>query len=220
MHSEVLDIMALEAVSTGKISLTVANNPDGIVLKNADGNEVDQVDFDDGGEWPTEPDGNGYSLELCDPFKDNALGRESYLKYLEAKGAKTGGSYHELERGWCLGDGDFKQKMLDKVETMVTKNKRESNSGSIQRDHSEGEAGKLMIEALERLGMNVKHLPEMSKSALEKKAIAALLSSNTLASTEWIAEQLHMGHRSSVSQAKKWARESKEGQKWLGKLVP
>jgi len=153
-------------------------------------------------------------------FKDNALGRESYLKYLEAKGAKTGGSYHELERGWCLGDGDFKQKMLDKVETMVTKNKRESNSGSIQQDHSEGEAGKLMIEALERFGMDVKYLPEMSKSALEKKAIAALLSSKTLASTEWIAEQLHMGHRSSVSQAKKWARESKEGQKWLGKLVP
>lgn len=29
-----LDIMALEAVSTGKISLTVANNPDGIVLEN------------------------------------------------------------------------------------------------------------------------------------------------------------------------------------------
>lgn len=30
-----LDIMALEAVSTGKISLTVQNNPDGIVLANA-----------------------------------------------------------------------------------------------------------------------------------------------------------------------------------------
>lgn len=30
-----LDIMVLEAVSTGKISLTVDNNPDGIVLKNA-----------------------------------------------------------------------------------------------------------------------------------------------------------------------------------------
>lgn len=30
-----LDIMVLEAVSTGKVSLTVANNPDGIVLKNS-----------------------------------------------------------------------------------------------------------------------------------------------------------------------------------------
>ena len=153
-------------------------------------------------------------------FKDNALGRESYLKYLEAKGAETGKSYRELARGWCLGDGDFKQKMLDKVESVITKNKRESNSGSIQRDHSEEEARKMIVEALERFGMDVTYLPKMNKSAIEKRAIAAQLSINTLASTEWIAEQLHMGHRSSVSQAKKWARETKEGKKWLGKLEP
>jgi putative transposase len=151
-------------------------------------------------------------------FKDNNLGRQSYLKYIEAKGAEKGESYKELQRGWCLGDGDFKQKMLDKVEVILSKNKRESNSGSIQRDHSEGEACRMMFEALKRFGMNSDSLPKMSKSAEEKRAIAALLSSKTLASTEWIAEQLHMGHRSSVSQAKKWARETKDGKKWLGKL--
>ena len=76
----------------------------------------------------------------------------------------------------------------------------------------------MMFEALKKFGMDSNYLPKMSKSAVEKRAIAALLSSNTLASTEWIAEQLHMGHRSSVSQAKKWARETKEGKKWLRKL--
>ena len=151
-------------------------------------------------------------------FKDNSVGRESYLKYLEAKGAETGKSYRELERGWCMGDGDFKQKMLDKAEGVLTKNKRESNGGSIRTDHSEQEASRMVTDALESLGIAVEDLAKMSKSGLEKRAIAALVSSKTLVSTEWLAETLHMGHRSSVSQAKRWGRESKEGQKWLRKI--
>ena len=61
-------------------------------------------------------------------------------------------------------------------------------------------------------------LKKMNKSAIEKKAIAALIANQTLAPTEWIAEQLHMGHRSAVSQAKKWSKETKEGKSWLKKL--
>lgn len=151
-------------------------------------------------------------------FKDNAVGRETYLKFLEAKGAETGKSYRELSRGWCLGDGNFKQKMLDKAELVLAKNKRESNSGSIQRDHAEGEASKLMLGSLMTLGIDSSDLPKMNKSAPEKKMIAALLANRTLASTQWIAEQLHMGHRSTVSQAKKWAKETKEGQERYNQL--
>lgn len=151
-------------------------------------------------------------------FEDNALGRESYLKYLEAKGAEIGESYKELSRGWCLGDGDFKQRMLDKAEKILSKNKQESNSGSRQQDHSIGAASRLMLTALKKLEINVDQLPEMSKSVVEKKAIAAKLANQTLAPTKWIAAQLHMGHRSSVSQAKKWSRETKEGKEWMKKL--
>ncbi len=151
-------------------------------------------------------------------FKDNSVGRDAYLKYLEAKGTNTGESYKELTRGWCLGDGDFKQKMLDKAEAILSKNKRESNSGEIQREHSEGGASRLMFTALKVLGIETSSLAQMPKSATEKKAVAALLASQTLASTEWIAEQLQMGHRSAVSQSKKWAKETKEGQMWLRKL--
>ena len=151
-------------------------------------------------------------------FKDNTLGRETYLKYLEAKGAETGESYKELSRGWCLGDGDFKQRMLDKAEKLLSKNKKESNSNTIQKEHSEGEATRIMFAALEKLGIDVEQLPKMRKAALEKKAIAAKIATQTLASTEWIAKQLHMGHRSIVSQAKKWSKETKEGKLWIKKL--
>ena len=37
------------------------------------GTVVDSVDYDDGGDWPSEADGDGYSLELCDVDADNNL---------------------------------------------------------------------------------------------------------------------------------------------------
>ncbi len=151
-------------------------------------------------------------------FKDNALGRESYLNYLEAKGAETGESYSKLMRGWCLGDGDFKQKMLDKVEGVLSSTKRESVSGSTMREHNEYEAGKMLLEGLAKLGIRHEDLASMSKSAVEKKALAGWIGGNTLAPSKWIAVSLSMGHPSSVTQAKAWCRDSKDGKKWLGKL--
>ena len=74
----------------------------------------------------------------------------------------------------------------------MPKNKRESNSGDIQREHSEGQVCRLMLAALERLGIETSSLSKMPKSVIEKKAVADLLASQTLASTEYIAEQLQM----------------------------
>ena len=61
-------------------------------------------------------------------------------------------------------------------------------------------------------------LSSMSKSAVEKKALAGWIGGNTLAPSKWIAVSLSMGHPSSVTQAKAWCRDSKDGKKWLGKL--
>jgi len=151
-------------------------------------------------------------------FKDNSLGRESYLKCLEAKGAGTGESYSELQRGWCLGDGDFRQRMLDKAEKVLSNLKRESVSGSAIKEHNEYEAEKLIVKGISTLGIDHADLAKMNKSAVEKKALAAWLAKHTLASGAWIATRLIMGHPSSVTQAKSWCRESKEGKKWLSKL--
>ncbi|MCP4631552.1 MAG: T9SS type A sorting domain-containing protein, partial [candidate division Zixibacteria bacterium] len=37
-------------------------------------NLIDELSYDDGGDWPTEPDGSGSSLELINPEFDNSLG--------------------------------------------------------------------------------------------------------------------------------------------------
>ena len=45
-----------------------------IELKNSSGLTIDAVQYDDSSPWPTEPDGNGPSLILCNPNADNNLG--------------------------------------------------------------------------------------------------------------------------------------------------
>ncbi|MEL6633213.1 MAG: lamin tail domain-containing protein [Bacteroidota bacterium] len=51
----------------------LSNSGEDIIIVDGDGNVQDVVDYDDGGGWPTEPDGNGPSLELIDPDLDNNL---------------------------------------------------------------------------------------------------------------------------------------------------
>jgi len=156
-------------------------------------------------------------------FKDDTRGRDTYGKYMNAKGEEVqdgepGIGYEELRRGWCLGDGTFRQKMLDKAEEAMQSKKRESLMGAAVREHGKAEAVRLLDEGIEKLGISADWLERMNKSAPEKKALATWLAGRTLVGTEWIAQVLWMGHRSSISQAKKWARETKEGRKWLLKL--
>ncbi len=50
------------------------NGDDNIRMYNGDGILIDRVHYYDGGEWPSEADGDGPSLSLFDPATDNALG--------------------------------------------------------------------------------------------------------------------------------------------------
>jgi len=51
----------------------LSNNGTSIRLKNNSGALIDSLTFDDAAPWPTEPDGGGPSLVLCDPNSDNTL---------------------------------------------------------------------------------------------------------------------------------------------------
>ncbi len=50
----------------------LSNGGEDIALVDLGGNEIDIVEYDDGLPWPSDPDGNGSSLELCSPNKDNS----------------------------------------------------------------------------------------------------------------------------------------------------
>lgn len=51
---------------------TLSNRGETLTLRDRRGRTVDEVSFRDGGEWPRWADGGGSSLELIDPFADNA----------------------------------------------------------------------------------------------------------------------------------------------------
>ena len=158
-------------------------------------------------------------------LKDGTAGRESYGRYLEARvleeragREEAGKAYAELRRGWCLGDGDFRRRMLDLAEKLMEGRKKESHGGGAKREHGEKAAGEWLEEGLGKLGLSKGDLGGMKKLAPEKKALAGWLAMKTLARTEWIAGKLVMGDRSHVSRAKRWLGETAEGKKWLSRL--
>ncbi len=51
----------------------LSNSGEELLLVTSTGDTIDRVVFDDGGSWPTSPDGNGPSLTLCDVNSDNSL---------------------------------------------------------------------------------------------------------------------------------------------------
>jgi len=52
----------------------LSNGGEDIELRDAQGNQVDIVDYQNGGDWPTDANGGGSSMELCDPARDNSQG--------------------------------------------------------------------------------------------------------------------------------------------------
>ena len=51
----------------------LANSGESITLLDGiDGNLIDNVYYDNNGDWPSEADGKGYSIVLCDPYSDNS----------------------------------------------------------------------------------------------------------------------------------------------------
>ncbi|OQB94070.1 MAG: CotH protein [Verrucomicrobia bacterium ADurb.Bin118] len=56
----------------GPYAKKLSRRSDALMLKDATGNPADEVRYFDGGRWPAKADGGGSSLELRDPWADNA----------------------------------------------------------------------------------------------------------------------------------------------------
>jgi len=65
-------------------------------LYDGEGVEIDTVHYDDAEPWPTEPDGNGPTLELVNPAWDNALGESWAASYQNGTPGKVNGTYVKL----------------------------------------------------------------------------------------------------------------------------
>ncbi|MBN1756651.1 lamin tail domain-containing protein, partial [bacterium] len=73
--SDTTEIQSKYGISnlTGNVTFALNNDNDKVLLYDELGLLKDSVEYSDGGEWPSEADGEGPSLELIDAFLDNAL---------------------------------------------------------------------------------------------------------------------------------------------------
>jgi PKD repeat protein len=68
----------------------LSNGGELVLLRHPMGATVDSVEYDDASPWPTEPDGTGPSLVICDPNADNSLG-ENWTFSMIYQGMNTDG---------------------------------------------------------------------------------------------------------------------------------
>jgi len=57
----------------GGLGFSLGNTSDTVFIFDPGGTVIDWVTYQDGGDWPSSPDGGGPSLELINPILDNAL---------------------------------------------------------------------------------------------------------------------------------------------------
>ena len=66
----------------GQFSGALGNSGELVQLSDSSGNLIDEVQYDDGGDWVSSPDGGGPSLELTNPNLDNSLPQNWQASYV------------------------------------------------------------------------------------------------------------------------------------------
>jgi hypothetical protein len=134
-------------------------------------------------------------------------GRRAYVAWLEARASNAGGEIDEdataaIRRGWYLGKGTFKDRLLKLLEkTGKTSGSTRNRTGGALREQGEVEAGRIVRRAVKILGLptTADSMAKLPKSDDRKVALAALLRDRTNVGNSWIAKRLSMGHSGSVS---------------------
>jgi len=84
----------------------LSNGGEDIVLLDANGMVMDSVVYDDEGEWPIEPDGDGASLVLCNPTDDNSVATNWTFASIEAGVNGEGAMVFAHPNGTCSAIDD------------------------------------------------------------------------------------------------------------------
>jgi len=116
----------------------------------------------------------------------------------------------KIRRGWCFGGTDFRQAMLERIESLS--GQRESFSGEQIRLHDVKEAEVLLQKGLRVLELKEEDLPTMSKGADEKALLAWLLRRHSMVSNGWISERLVMGRADCLSRYPKRIEQTENGE--------
>jgi len=141
-------------------------------------------------------------------LEDNRKGRLGYERILQSRvldilrssnPPDSDPDWSKIRRGWLLGDGGFRDRMLDRLEELRKGVKAESFCGSEIHDHDICQADKVLEQGLYALGLCELNLKSMRKGCLEKRVLAWAIRSRTTVSNEWLSKRLFSGHPSNIS---------------------
>ena len=156
-------------------------------------------------------------------LSDDASGRRRYGNYMkrrvldiqQSKNPKeTDKQWDKIRRGWAFGSEEFRLRVEDILDTVVSGKRRDSFMGEEIRAHDEKEAEKLFQQGLACCGITEGDLPRLKKGDDRKKVIAWHIRKKTSVRIEWITRRLTMGVTSNFSCYVRTVEQSEEGLLW------
>jgi putative transposase len=135
--------------------------------------------------------------------QDSAAGRRQFEKGMEERRQRDEpGQWEGPERGWCLGDEEFRQELLAQMESKFGRH----HGGSERQETDAARAERLLAEELKRRRWTDGQLATRRKGDREKVKIARRLRGETTMTLEWIAARLNMGAAGYAAQCLRQAR--------------
>jgi len=124
--------------------------------------------------------------------KDSAAGRQSFAQAMERRRIEdVRQEFKPMERGWCLGDEQFRQELLEQAGGMAGA----SHFGEMVQEAAENRAERMVTAALKRLRWEEGDLAARRKGDPHKVKLAWELRAQTTMPLAWIAQRLSMGSR-------------------------
>ena len=129
--------------------------------------------------------------------QDTAAARQAFERRMEERRHEKSDpeALQPLRRGWCLGSGQFREELLDRMDGKLG----EHHSGALRRETTEAKAERIVAEELKRLGWKKSELAERAKGDPAKLALAARLRRETTLSIKDIAARTHLGTSKSAN---------------------
>jgi REP element-mobilizing transposase RayT len=120
--------------------------------------------------------------------KDSPAGRRRFGHVMEHRRGQETPDLRAIERGWCLGDEEFRAELLAQV-----REQRGDHYGEELRQAEEAHAQVLLDKELKQRGWTEQELAKRRKGDAEKLKIAFRLRQETTMTLKWIAQKLQMG---------------------------
>ena len=122
--------------------------------------------------------------------KDRPAGRRRFGQMMEQRRKQESpeADWKAIERGWCLGDEEFKAELLAHMHQL-----RGDHYGPELRQADQAHAPALLQKELRARNWNEADLAQRRKGDLEKVEIAWRLRQQTSMALKWVARKLQMG---------------------------